>query len=122
VQNAIPEIEKFKSNDEKGRLKHDVSLRPASSSLSDYDAVPVDVYGEGMLMGMGWAPGGAVGVGKFARRVEPTEYIARADRQGLGASIAKSTLEEEAKKKGKILKPGEQPNAKVCIYNHQNNH
>ncbi len=97
------------SGDEKGRLKHDVSLRPSSASLSEYDAIPVEAYGTGMLMGMGWTPGGAVGVGKFARRVEPTEFHARASRQGLGAAIAKSTLEEEAKRKGRVPKPGEAP-------------
>jgi hypothetical protein len=94
---------------EEERLRHDLDHRPDDLDLSHPDSVrryeetPIEAFGLGMLIGMGWTPGGNIGSGKNQTVVEPIEYIPRAHLMGLGASMAKPS----DKKQKKYIKPGE---------------
>jgi hypothetical protein len=74
--------------DESQRLKRDIDLRPVEMSTSDsgYARVPIDDFGSALLRGMGWTPGGKVGLSNAAR-VEPFEASARPQKLGLGAQL-----------------------------------
>ncbi len=48
-------------NDEAAKFKFDLERRPESATSQEYDAVPVDQFGEALLRGMGWSPGAAIG-------------------------------------------------------------
>jgi len=65
----------------------DVAQRPNDPTLASYEQVPVDKFGYGMLMGMGWKPG--QGVGKNKALVKPIQTAPRPSRQGLGATMSK---------------------------------
>jgi len=99
-------MERFGTESEK--FRHDVSLRPDEASLDAYDRVPVDEYGMGMLMGMGWKPGEAIGKSN-KKVIDPIEFIPRASKLGLGAT---PVLKDEKKIK-KYIKPGESREEKV---------
>lgn len=92
---------------EEERLKIDLESRPDDLDLSQpgmiarYDATPVDDFGMGMLMGMGWKPG--MGIGRKPQIVEPTLYNMRGYRQGLGADMVKPS----GRGPKKFIKPGE---------------
>lgn len=81
---------------------------PDEASLEDYDRVPVEHFGEGLLRGMGWTPGGAVGRTN-AKVVQPIEFVPRAGfRTGLGNELEALASLPPTHKKRK-LKPGEKP-------------
>jgi len=107
MQNMVPGIQSL--NTEEERLRHDLDHRPDDLDLSHPDSVrryeetPIEAFGLGMLIGMGWTPGGSIGSGKNQTVVEPIEYIPRAHLMGLGASMAKPS----DKKQKKYIKPGE---------------
>jgi len=48
-------------NDEAAKFKFDLERRPESATVQEYEAVPVDQFGEALLRGMGWSPGAAIG-------------------------------------------------------------
>jgi len=101
MQNAVPGLDQFDTEDAK--VKHDVSLRPETASLEDYERVPIDKFGKGMLLGMGWKPGAPIG--KTNKQVvEPMEFLSRPSRLGLGAKIDSDDLPGKQKK---FIKPGE---------------
>jgi len=106
VANAIPGLADIR--DEKERLRRDVEMRPEDTTLDAYERVPVESFGKGMLLGMGWTPGGAVG-NTNARVVKPIEFVARPSLMGLGAAHAKP---RDKKNKKRILKPGESAEGK----------
>lgn len=91
--------------DEAEKYKADMEWRPEAPDLEAYERVKVEDIGAGMLRGMGWAPGKPVGrEGKFARVVEPVEFLKRPSGLGLGASMASAP---EPKKQKKIRRQGE---------------
>ena len=54
-----PSYEDYANEDD--RFKADVASRPDVSTLDEYDAIPVDGFGAGILRGMGWKDGDPVG-------------------------------------------------------------
>jgi len=92
--------------DETEKYKADMEWRPDAPTTEDYERVKIEDIGTGMLRGMGWEPGAPVGkAGKFARVVEPVEFLKRPSGLGLGASMTVDP--KDAKKKKKHIKPGE---------------
>lgn len=89
MQNRIPEGEEL----EEGPLK--VEIRPESSNLDDYDAVPIESFGLGMLRGMGWNE--AEGIGKTRQNISEFITNVRPKGLGLGAIPVKKKLENNAK-------------------------
>ncbi|XP_053147253.1 G-patch domain and KOW motifs-containing protein [Hemicordylus capensis] len=67
--------------------KVDVSLRPESSTETDYEEVPVEAYGLAMLKGMGWKAGEGIGH-TFKQDVKPKENRLRPKGLGLGANLS----------------------------------
>jgi len=106
MANAVPGI--YNIEDEQERFKHDVAMRvealdaSTSEGLMRYEKTPVEMFGIGALMGMGWKPGMPIGKTNQVA-VEPIEFLPRGDRRGLGASMGKPT----EKKGPKILKQGQ---------------
>ncbi len=64
--------------------------------------MPVEMFGEAMLRGMGWVAG--QGVGRHKVVVVPKEYVPRPGRLGLGAEPA--TLQAKEKRYIKARHPG----------------
>lgn len=62
----------------------DVSIRPPEPSLDDYETIPIESFGKGMLRGMGWKDGEAIG-GKNKGITPIFEPKLRAKGLGLGA-------------------------------------
>ena len=85
--------------DEREKFKADVGLRPEDPSLDDYSNVPVEMFGEAMLRGMGWAPGKPVGLSNAAV-VVPSELRKRDHRMGLGAQLLPPSSKKKEEKKG----------------------
>ncbi|KAL5516163.1 hypothetical protein EMCRGX_G001436, partial [Ephydatia muelleri] len=81
----------------------DVDLRPDQSTADDYDAMPIEKFGEAVLRGMGWTKGEAIGKTNKGL-TEPIEFISRPRGLGLGATPKAA----EEKKKKRIRKPGEE--------------
>lgn len=76
-----------------GNLKVDV--RPDESNLDDYDSVPIQKFGLGMLRGMGWTE--EEGIGKNKQKISEIRPTVRPKGLGLGA-IPVSKKKEEVKK------------------------
>ncbi|XP_041655593.1 G-patch domain and KOW motifs-containing protein [Cheilinus undulatus] len=83
-----------------------VDLRPESSTVADYESVPVEAYGLAMLKGMGWNK--EEGIGRtFKQHVKPIEHQLRPKGLGLGAD--RSAIKDlEPKKQQRPPKPGEE--------------
>ena len=82
LRNRDQELAKIEDEDE--RFKADVNKRPNEASIEDYEKVPIGVFGEAMLRGMGWKPGKSIGKnGKGL--VAPIEFIPRPRGLGLGS-------------------------------------
>ncbi|KAM4609682.1 G-patch domain and KOW motifs-containing protein [Polymixia lowei] len=99
MQNQVPEG--FEDGD---KLK--VDLRPESSTVADYDSVPVEAYGLAMLKGMGWKPGEGIGR-TFKQDVKPIEYQLRPKGLGLGADLS-GIKDLEPHRRPPPLKPGDE--------------
>jgi G patch domain/KOW motif-containing protein len=67
------------------KFRYDVSRRPEAPTLDSYTNMPVEMIGEAMLRGMGWAPG--AGVGKSRVVFEPIDFVKRPGRLGLGSKV-----------------------------------
>lgn len=85
--NQIPEG----TETEEGPLK--VDIRPESSNLDDYEAVPVDAFGLGMLRGMGWKQ--KEGIGKNRQAIEEVKVNVRPKGLGLGAIPVQKRKEQK---------------------------
>lgn len=85
MQNKVPEG--FEA--EEGPLK--VDIRPDSSKLEDYDAVPIEQFGLAMLRGMGFKE--EEGIGKTKQKVNEVKVEMRPKGLGLGAIPAKKKME-----------------------------
>ncbi|XP_034027412.1 G-patch domain and KOW motifs-containing protein [Thalassophryne amazonica] len=99
MQNKVPDG--FEDGD---RIK--VDLRSESSTVTDYENVPVEAYGLAMLKGMGWKPGDGIGL-TLKQDVKPIECQLRPKGLGLGAdrSIIKDL---EPNRHRRPPKPGEE--------------
>ncbi|KAB8070498.1 DExH-box splicing factor binding site-domain-containing protein [Aspergillus leporis] len=51
--------------DETTSFRADITSRPESATLDQYNAIPVEEFGAALLRGMGWKEGQAVGKGKY---------------------------------------------------------
>ncbi|GAM19789.1 hypothetical protein SAMD00019534_029640, partial [Acytostelium subglobosum LB1] len=79
-------LENYKDENEK--FKYDMNSRPDQADIDDYEETPIEVFGEAMLRGMGWAPGKGIGLSSKSD-VEPIKFVKRAGyRLGLGAKPA----------------------------------
>ena len=87
MQNKIPE----NTETEEGPLK--VDIRPDSSTLDDYDQVPIGSFGLGMLRGMGWKE--EEGIGKTKQKVDLVEVNVRPTGLGLGATHPAGTVKKK---------------------------
>jgi len=67
--------------------KVDVSLRPDQSTLEDYEAVPIDGYGQALLRGMGWKESEGIGLSRKGV-VTPLQVSLRPKGLGLGADLS----------------------------------
>ncbi|CEO98508.1 hypothetical protein PBRA_006622 [Plasmodiophora brassicae] len=107
LRNRVAGVSDAVGDDEKYRV--DVAQRPTSASLTDYERVPVDQFGEALLRGMGWSEGCPIGLTNAAV-IQPTEYIRRGDLLGLGAdpSIQALNLPSMTNKKRARARPEQQ--------------
>ena len=103
VRNRLKGIDEVDGEDEK--FKFDVSRRPDEPSLDNYANMPVEMIGEAMLRGMGWAPG--AGVGKSRVVFEPIDFVKRPGRLGLGAKVDDMLPPTHANASKQRIKPGE---------------
>jgi G patch domain/KOW motif-containing protein len=91
--------------DEKEKYLHDVASRANDNTIANYNKVDVFKFGEGLLRGLGWTPGGPVG--KSNKGVtEVVALISRPERLGLGAKPKPPPM-GDAKLTGKHIRPGE---------------
>jgi G patch domain/KOW motif-containing protein len=91
--------------DEKEKYLHDVASRASDNTIENYNKVDVFKFGEGLLRGLGWTPGGPVG--KSNKGVtEVVALISRPERLGLGAKPKPPPM-GDAKLTGKHIRPGE---------------
>lgn len=97
MRNKPPTIEGQEDNE-----LADVDFRPESSTLEEYEDLPIAKFGEAMLKGMGWKKGEAIGKTNKGL-VEPIELMPRAQGRGLGAE------EKLVKISGSKRKPGDEP-------------
>jgi len=104
LMNMVPGMDKYDSENDK--FRHDLGMRPEESTLDDYERVPVEEFGKALLRGMGWKPGGKIGVGVNAKHVEAKQFLRRGYRQGLGADDTIVAL-KNAKKEKRFIRPGE---------------
>ena len=74
-------------------FRSDVAGRPDSSSLADYDAVPIEEFGAALLRGMGWKEGDSIGRKKGAA-AKPRNLERRSALLGIGAKEVPDGLEE----------------------------
>jgi len=95
-----PELDEIPDEDD--RFKADVQCRPDESTQAEYENVPVEEFGTALLRGMGWAPGGPIGLTN-PKVVEPIEFLTRPGyRTGLGATAKPPDIKTK-----KYIKPGE---------------
>ncbi|KAA1067366.1 hypothetical protein PGT21_002575 [Puccinia graminis f. sp. tritici] len=73
------------SGDETAQFRKDVSKRPDSSTLEDYERIPVGQFGLALLKGMGWKEGTAATKRGRAGLVEAYVPQARPSLLGIGA-------------------------------------
>lgn len=99
LQNQIPDGEEL----EEGPLK--VDIRPESSNLDDYDAVPIDAFGLGMLRGMGWEE--KEGIGKNKQKISEIKMTMRPKGLGLGAiPVAKREVAKDSNNENLMMRNG----------------
>ncbi|CAG5083165.1 Oidioi.mRNA.OKI2018_I69.PAR.g10298.t1.cds [Oikopleura dioica] len=95
--NRVPEGQEA----ETGTLR--VDARADVSNLDDYDAVPIEKFGLGMLRGMGWKE--QVGIGKNKQKIEEIRPTVRPKGLGLGAipaAMKKAQIREDNKSQNNL--------------------
>ncbi|RDD45930.1 G patch domain and KOW motifs-containing protein [Trichoplax sp. H2] len=101
MQNCAPRVKGIESSE-----KLDIAMRPETSSLEDYENMPISNFGQAMLRGMGWSVG--QGIGKTNKQViKPIEFTPRYKGLGLGAERLVESDDKNKNKPDKIRKPGE---------------
>jgi len=109
LMNQVPGLNKYENDQDK--FRHDANMRPEGPSILDYERIPVEDFGKAMLRGMGWQPGGKIGVGNNAKHVEPIQFLRRGYRQGLGADDNLVAMKNAKKKR--FIRPGESRDLRV---------
>ena len=66
-----------------GNVFCNLSIQMFQIVEANYDAVPIEAFGKGLLRGMGWKEG--MGIGRNNQRIKPVESVARPKGLGLGA-------------------------------------
>lgn len=94
---------------EKALFEADVESRPEVSSQEDYEKIPVEGFGLGMLRGMGFNP--SEGIGGFRKaKVDCIDPVIRPKGLGLGATRTNTQSKNGKNKDGKeeklVLKKG----------------
>jgi len=92
LQNQVPQG----FEEEEGPLK--VDIRPESSKIEDYDAVPIEQFGLAMLRGMGFKQD--EGIGKTKQKIDEIKVAVRPKGLGLGAIPVKKKIEDVKKNAG----------------------
>ncbi|KAL6771596.1 hypothetical protein ACKKBG_A27020 [Auxenochlorella protothecoides x Auxenochlorella symbiontica] len=84
-------------------LRRDLTALPEVASLDAYEAMPVEMFGEALLRGMGWREGTGLGRNRKegAEPAQPKDLKRRPARLGLGASAAPVPTHK------RHIKPGE---------------
>ncbi|XP_024526719.1 protein MOS2 [Selaginella moellendorffii] len=106
VKTDIMEARELRAKLDKEALVDHLEFLPESASLAAYDAMPVEKFGQALLLGMGWRDGRGIGR-RATEDVKATEFVRRPERLGLGAVPA-----PKEEKKKKVIKPGESREAK----------
>ena len=80
---------------EEDAFRSDVASRPDPASMADYEAIPIEAFGEALLRGMagGWKPGDPIGRRKGVSS-KPCVLEARPALLGIGAKEVPDGLEE----------------------------
>lgn len=95
--------------DENDAFKRDMEGRPDEATLEEYQEMPIEDFGVGMLRSMGW-DGGAIG-GQNKGLVEPVMFVPR----GQGYAGLGSDPRPKSPTKKKFIKPGESREAKPVL-------
>eukprot|EP01128_Nolandella_sp_AFSM9_P008213 TRINITY_DN4781_c0_g1_i1.p1 TRINITY_DN4781_c0_g1~~TRINITY_DN4781_c0_g1_i1.p1 ORF type:complete len:563 (-),score=119.02 TRINITY_DN4781_c0_g1_i1:30-1598(-) len=118
MRNRVPGLDKIDNEQEK--LRMDVSVRPDTASLRDYERTPIEKFGAGLLRGMGWVPGAPIGK-SGSKVVEVVKFVKRPAGLGLGAQPkAYVEMDHNKGKNGKkrpprILRQGESREPKKLL-------
>ncbi|KAH8827952.1 DExH-box splicing factor binding site-domain-containing protein [Flagelloscypha sp. PMI_526] len=86
---------------EKEAFEQDVDELPESSTLAQYDRMPIEQFGAALLRGMGWTPGTAATKKKGKGMVEPWIPEARPALLGIGAKEREPLDDGSNRKKGR---------------------
>jgi len=95
--------------DEDEKVKRDIQSRPDQASLEEYEEMPIEDFGVGMLRSMGW-DGGAIG-DRNKGLVEPVMFVPR----GQGYAGLGSNARPPSPKKKRFIKPGESRETKPVM-------
>lgn len=104
VRNRVPFVDTCETEEEKLRL--DVAMRPDPCTAAEYEQMPVEVFGEAVLRGMGWTEGAPIG-GVNKACVKPIEYVPRLGLLGLGATPRPPSDEAVRREQRRRIRPGE---------------
>lgn len=107
MRNPVPNVEEAQNDTEKYRI--DVAQRPEEPSFTDdcYEKTSIEDFGAGLLRGMGWKEGEAIG-SSVKGLAEPVEFIPRPFGLGLGATRDSDIKPgKHDRKPKKYVKPGE---------------
>ncbi|EFJ32756.1 hypothetical protein SELMODRAFT_85312 [Selaginella moellendorffii] len=85
VKTDIMEARELRAKLDKEALVDHLEFLPESASLAAYDAMPVEKFGQALLLGMGWRDGRGIGR-RATEDVKATEFVRRPERLGLGAA------------------------------------
>ena len=85
-------------------FKEDLARRPDESTLADYERVPIELFGEAMLRGMGHVPGKAASK-SGAGRIEPYIPESRPALLGIGAKPRPQDENEDKNGKKRFTRP-----------------
>lgn len=85
-------------------LRKDLEHLPPEARLEDYEAMPVEHFGEALLRGMGWTEEKGIGRNKKGSVPKISEPVRRPHRLGLGAAPPST---ENNKEKGNKQRPDE---------------
>jgi G patch domain/KOW motif-containing protein len=99
--NMTAQLLNHDKNTERNKFKEECKALPDHCDEEGYESMPIEMFGEAMLRGMGWEEGKPLG--KNAKGIiAPVEYVHRQQLLGLGAAPA---APQESKKR--ILHSGE---------------
>ncbi|QRV84009.1 G-patch domain protein [Ceratobasidium sp. AG-Ba] len=92
----------YEAKSEADAFKEDLANRPDEASLEDYERVPIELFGEAMLRGMGHVPGRAA-TRTGLKQIQP--YIPESRPALLGIGAKPRPVDEDDGGKKKFAKP-----------------